>query len=324
MNRVDFIIGRIEEAVNKIYEFDTFTIGATLPPDIYEREDQIRSRLKIRGKVSIKTQILNELRRKFEINTKKKVDFFLPDVSISVDIANGKGVEITAKARTLTLGGRYIKKQRGLPQKQTRCMQCKGIGCGVCNNSGLIGQSVEGIIAHRLVCLTGGNSPRFSWVGSEDRNSLVLGEGRPFFVCMSDPKVRVLKNNLIIDTSEVYATIDAKPQCVPHTPIRFLTKTKIIVESANTITENSLEELNLLKNATVKFQNKDKIITKKIYSIKFRKVKNNQFEITLLADGGFAIKKFVSGHQNTSPNVSEILGNKCETILFDITDVKLQ
>jgi tRNA U54 and U55 pseudouridine synthase Pus10 len=96
------------------------------------------------------------------------------------------------------------------------------------------------------------------------------------------------------------------------------------VESANTITENSLEELNLLKNATVKFQNKVKIITKKIYSIKFRKVKNNQFEITLLADGGFAIKKFVSGHQNTSPNVSEILGNKCETILFDITDVKLQ
>ena len=73
MNRLDFIIGRIEEAVNEHYEFDTFTIGAILPPDIYEREDQIRSRLKIRGKVSIKTQILNELRRRFEINTKKKV-----------------------------------------------------------------------------------------------------------------------------------------------------------------------------------------------------------------------------------------------------------
>ena len=324
MNRLDFIIGRIEETVNEHYEFDTFTIGAILPPDIYEREDQIRSRLKIRGKVSIKTQILNELRRRFEINTKKKVDLFLPDITISVDVANGKAVEVTAKARTLSLAGRYIKKQRGLPQKQTRCTQCKGIGCGVCSNSGLIGQSVEGIIAHQLVCLTGGKFPRFSWVGSEDHNSLVQGEGRPFFVRLSDPKVRELKSNLIIDTPEVYATIDAKPQCVPHSPIRFLTKTKIIVESANTITENSLEELNLLKNETVEFQNKNKIITKKIYSVKFSKIKNNQFEISLLADGGFAIKKFVSGHQNTSPNVSELLGNKCESILFDITDVQLQ
>ncbi len=324
MNRLDFIIGRIEEAVNELYEFDTFTIGAILPPDIYEREDQIRSRLKIRGKVGIKTQILNELRRKFEINTKKKVDFFLPDVTICVDVGNGRGVDVTAKARTLTLAGRYIKKQRGLPQKQTKCTQCKGIGCGVCNNSGLIGQSVEGIIAHQLVCLTRGNSPRFSWVGSEDHNSLVQGEGRPFFVSLSDPKVRVLKNSLIIDTPEVYATIEAKPKCVPQSPIRFLTKTKIIVESADTITENNLEELNLLNNATVKFQNKNKIITKKIYSVKFSMIKTNRFEITLLADGGFAIKKFVSGHQNTSPNVSEILGNKCESILFDITDVHLQ
>jgi len=324
MNRLDFIVGRIEEAVNELYEFDTFTIGAILPPDIYEREDQIRARLKIRGKVSIKNQILNELRRKFEINTKKKVDFFLPDVSISVAVGNGRGVNVTAKARTLTLAGRYIKKQRGLPQRQTTCTQCKGIGCGVCNNSGLFGQSVEGIIAHQLVSLTKGNSPRFSWVGSEDQNSLVQGEGRPFFVRLSDPKVRELKNNLIIDTPEVNATIEAKPRCVPRSPIRFLTKTTIIVESASTISENNLQELDLLKNTPVKFQNKNKVITKKIYSVKFSRINDNRFEITLLTDGGFAIKKFVSGQQNTSPNVSEILGNKCESILFDITDVLLQ
>ncbi len=90
------------------------------------------------------------------------------------------------------------------------------------------------------------------------------------------------------------------------------------------ITENNLEDLNLLNNATVQFQNKDKIITKKIYSVEARKIKDNRFEITLLADGGFAIKKFVSGLQNTSPNVSKIVGNKCESILFDISDVNMQ
>ncbi|MDP9290390.1 MAG: hypothetical protein M3P08_19635 [Thermoproteota archaeon] len=325
MNRLDFIIGRIEETVKEVYEFDTFLIGTILPPDIYEREDQIRARLKIRGKESIKNQLLNELRRKFEIITKKKVDYLLPDVSITVAVGNGMEVNVAAKARTLTLAGHYIKKQRGLPQKQTKCTHCEGRGCGFCNNSGLSGyRSVEGIIAHQLMFLTKSNAPRFSWVGSEDQDSLVSGEGRPFFVRLSDPKVRVLRNNLNINTPEIYAVIEAKPKCVPRSPIRFLTKTKILVESANTITENNLEDLNFLNNATVQFQNKDKIITKKIYSVEARKIKDNRFELTLLADGGFAIKKFVSGLQNTSPNVSKIVGNKCESILFDISDVNMQ
>jgi len=72
MNRLDFIIGRIEETVKEVYEFDTFLIGTILPPDIYEREDQIRARLKIRGKESIKNQLLNELRRNVRNYYKEK------------------------------------------------------------------------------------------------------------------------------------------------------------------------------------------------------------------------------------------------------------
>ena len=134
----------------------------------------------------------------------------------------------------------------------------------------------------------------------------------------------MLKNSLNIDTPEISATIEAKPICVPQSPIRFLTKTKIIVESANTITENNLKELNSLNNTTIKFQNKEKTIMKKIYSVKTRMIKHNRFLLTLLADGGLAIKNFVSGQQCTSPNVSAIVGNKCESILFDISDVHLR
>lgn len=325
MKRLDFIISLMQEEVVEVYEFDTFLIGAILPADIYEREDQIRARLKIRGKENIKNQLLSELRRKFEFITKKKIDYLLPDVSINVTVGEGRHVDVTTKARTLTLAGRYIKKQRGLPQKQSKCMQCKGRGCGFCDNSGLSGyQSIEGIISHQLVCLTKSNAARFSWVGSEDRNSLVSGSGRPFFVSLSNPKVRMLKNSLNIDTPEISATVEAKPISVPQSPIRFLTKTKIIVESANRITENNLEELNLLNNATIKFQNKKKTITKKVYSVKTRMINHNRFVLTLLADGGLAIKNFVSGQQYTSPNVSEIVGDKCESILFDISDVHLQ
>jgi tRNA pseudouridine synthase 10 len=325
MKRLDFIIKIMKEKVADVYEFDTFLIGATLPANVYEREDQIRARLKIRGKENIKNQFCSELRRKFELITKKKVDYLLPDMLISVTVGEERRVDIIPKARSLTLAGRYIKKQRGLPQKQSKCTQCKGRGCRSCDNSGLSGyESVEGIIGYQLMCLTRSTATRFSWVGSEDRNSLVSGNGRPFFVTLFNPKVRMLKNSLIIDTPEISANVGAKPICVPQSPIRFVTKTMIIVESANSINENKLKDLNLLNNATIKFQNKKKTIMKKIYSVKTRMIKHNRFLLTLLADGGLAIKNFVSGQQYTSPNVSAIVGDKCESILFDVSDVHLR
>jgi tRNA pseudouridine synthase 10 len=324
MKRLDFIIKIMKEKVADVYEFDTFLIGATLPATIYEREDQIRARLKIRGKENIKNQFSSELRHKFELITKKKVDYLLPDVLISVTVGEERRVDIIPKARSLTLFGRYIKKQRGLPQKQSKCTQCKGRGCRICDNCGLPWYgSIEGIIGYRLLSLTKSNAARFSWVGSEDRNSLVSGKGRPFFVTLSNPKVRMLKDSVNINTPEISATVKAKPICVPQSPIRFVTKTKIIVESANTINENKLKDLILLNNATIKFRNKEKTIMKKIYSVKARLIKHNRFLLTLLADGGLAIKNFVSGQQYASPNVSAIVGDKCESVLFDVSDVHL-
>jgi tRNA pseudouridine synthase 10 len=325
MKRLDFIIKNMKEKIADVYEFDTFLIGATIPSNVYEREDQIRARLKIRGKENIKNQFCSELRRKFELITKKKIDYLLPDVIINVTVGEERDVDILVKARSFTLAGRYIKKQRGLPQKQSKCTHCRGRGCRFCDNSGLSGyDSVEGIIRYRLLCLTKSNDARFSWVGSEDRNSLVSGNGRPFFVTLSNPKVRMLKNSFNIDTPEISAIIEAKPVCIPESPIRFVTKTEIIVESANTIDENKLKDLNLLNNATIKFQNERKSIIKKIYSIRTRMIKDNRFLLTMLADGGLAIKNFVSGQQYTSPNVSAIVGDKCESILFDVSDVHVR
>jgi tRNA U54 and U55 pseudouridine synthase Pus10 len=53
-------------------------------------------------------------------------------------------------------------------------------------------------------------------------------------------------------------------------------------------------------------------------------IKRNRFLLTLLADGGLAIKNFVSGQQYTTPNVSAIVGDQCESVLFDVSDVRLR
>lgn len=73
MNQLDSIVEKIIESVENKYEFKTFLLGASLPAPLYEREDQIRARFKIRGKESIKKELTKELRIKFIKITKKKL-----------------------------------------------------------------------------------------------------------------------------------------------------------------------------------------------------------------------------------------------------------
>jgi tRNA U54 and U55 pseudouridine synthase Pus10 len=46
--------------------------------------------------------------------------------------------------------------------------------------------------------------------------------------------------------------------------------------------------------------------------------------LTLAADGGLPIKQFVGGEQYCEPNVSMLLGAKCECTTFDILKVDFQ
>ena len=319
MSQLDSIVEKIIDSVEKKYEFNTFLLGASMPSQIYEHEDQIRARFKIRGKESIKKELTKELGIKFIKITKKKVDYLIPDITIKVVIDDQKNADITARAYPIILYGRYIKKCRGLSQKQSKYNKlCGGI-------SGLYGQSsIESIIAKRLISITKGENPKFLWVGSEDQDSLVLGKGRPFFVRISNPRVRKLKRFLKISTDGIYAIINGKSKKIPESPIQFVTKTKILVQSNESLTKNRLAKLKALSNSMVKFRMKSKIVTKKIYSVKVKKINDRHFFLTLIADGGLLIKQFVGGQEYIEPNVSEIIGTRSECIFFDILDVQIQ
>jgi tRNA U54 and U55 pseudouridine synthase Pus10 len=86
MSNIDIINNKILSAVNNVYEFHSFLIGATIPAEYYEREDQIRAKFKIRGKENLKIQLIRELRRKFLKITKTRLDFLTPDISINIAI----------------------------------------------------------------------------------------------------------------------------------------------------------------------------------------------------------------------------------------------
>lgn len=322
MDNLGAIANSILAAV-KGFEFDTFLIGATLSTQLYEREDTIRARLKIRGRESIKHYLTRELGMRLSRLTQKQVEYGKPDITITLTVDKENNVNVAVISRPLTFAGVYIKKSRGLPQKQDRCASCGGKGCNSCNYSGLSGyDSVEGIIANDLVQITGGQTPKFTWMGSEDYSSLVLGSGRPFYVRIFNPKKRKLKNKTIKGNG-----IKAMLNVINDIPVvqpRFTVKTKIHIRCENALTKKILKKLNSLSGSKVSFENKSKIGIKSIYSAHVRQLDSNQFTLTIVADGGLMIKQLVGGEEYMKPNISEVLGTKCKCLVFDILDVKLQ
>jgi len=304
------------------FEFQTFLIGATLPTQIYEREDALRSRLKIRGRESVKNQLTRELGMRLARLAGKKVEYMKPDVTISLMIGKENNVDVTVKSRPLAFAGRYVKKSRGVPQKQNRCPSCEGMGCKSCDYFGLSGyDSVEGVIAKGLVEMTGGQVPKFTWIGSEDQSSLVLGGGRPFYARVFNPKKRKVKKKKIRGSGvqAELSLINEEPELQP----RFRVKTRIQARCIRSLSRQDIKNLNSLAGTEVSFENKWKTATKKIHSARAHRIDDTQFALTMVADGGLMIKQFVGGEEYMKPNISEILGSKCECVTFDILGVEL-
>lgn len=322
MGNLDSTADKIIDAVRG-YEFETFLIGATLPTQIYEREDTMRARLKIRGRESVKSQLTRELGTRLARLARKKVEYTKPDITVSLAIDKENNVDVAVRSRPLALFGRYVKKSRGVPQKQDRCPSCEGRGCDSCNYSGLSGYgSVEGVVAKGLVEMTGGQVPKFSWIGSEDQSSLVLGRGRPFYARVFNPRKRKLKKSRISGNgvTATLSVIEDEPDLQP----RFKVKTKIHAKCERALAREDMKKLNSLAGAEVRFENRNKTASKKIHSARARRLHGIQFALTMVADGGLMIKQFVGGEEYMKPNVSEILGSKCECVMFDILGVELQ
>ena len=127
------------------YSFSSFSVGAIIKPSIVDRDDQIRSKYKLRGIDSVKTDITKELSKSFSRKTKRKINFLDPELTLTVNI---KDATCQVRTKSITISGRYIKKQRGLSQKQKACENCSGKGCRVCGFHGISKfDSVEGIIS---------------------------------------------------------------------------------------------------------------------------------------------------------------------------------
>ena len=161
------------------YSFLSFSVGAMIKPSVVDRDDYIRSKYKLKGIDSVKIDISKELRKLFSRKTRKTVDLLDPDVTFTLNL---KDESCQLRSKSISFSGRYVKILRGLAQKQKSCSNCSGKGCRICNFHGIAEfDSVEGVISQFLFEKFGGSTAKFTWIGGEDKSSLVLGIGRPFF-----------------------------------------------------------------------------------------------------------------------------------------------
>lgn len=303
------------------YSYSSFSVGTIIKPSIIDRDDTIRSKYKLKGIDGIKTDITKELGKLFSRKTKKTFDHLDPEIVFTVNI---KEELCDIRSKSVTLSGRYVKPVRGFSQKQKSCLNCSGKGCRICNFHGITEyDSVEGEISQFLFEKLGGTTAKFTWIGGEDKSSLVLGTGRPFFVKIQNPHKRHLRvksaNLEHVKVKNLKTVFDS-----PKKPLKFNSLTETIIATSSKIDSNLLRKLKILtKKPVVVYEKSGKRSEKRIHSIKYKKRDDNLFTLFFKFEGGLPVKRFVAG-DDVTPGISQILGMSCKCREFDFHDVEVK
>ena len=303
------------------YEFQTYGVGIIIKPSIVDRDDFIRSKYKLKGIDSIKTDIAKELIKLFTKKTQKTLDSFDPEITFTVNL---KDESCQLHSKSITIFGKYIKSERGYAQKQTSCDNCSGTGCRVCDFHGISEfESIEGIISKLIFKKFGGTTTKFTWIGGEDKSSLVLGNGRPFFVKIKNPSKR--KPKLSDKEFDFVSLFNLKLIGEsPKKPLNFNSKIKIKISTSLPINLKNLKKLkDLTTTPIVIYENSGKRYEKKIFGLKYTKNSDNVFTMTVIAEGGFPVKRFVVGN-DVLPNISSLFDNPCVSQEFDFLDILIK
>ena len=250
--------------------------------------------------------------------TKSVVDYHNPDVVFTIDF---KKETCEIKPKALLMQGRYTKHMRDLPQKQKPCDQCDGKGCFACDFHGICEfHSVEGKLAKFFIETFGAQQVKITWIGSEDESSLVLGNGRPFFAKVINPRKRNIRCGKTVDLDGV-SILGIKPiNKIPSDPVRFRTVVVMEVETEKTITPMDLDYLERMTEKPVFLYENSRHHKKSIYSIRAKITSDNSFRVKMESDGGMPLKRLVSGQQ-VEPSISGLLETSCRCVQFDFEKI---
>ena len=171
------------------YELSRLQLGARIPKDQIEEEEEMRKRFGAGGSDALKSGLVStiaqHLNKRLEgvklVNDKPQILALIDVLTLTVEL----------DIRAHYLYGRYLKLERGIPQTRWPCRACKGRGCERCDYTGLqYKKSVQDLIGNPLLELFGSEEHAFHGMGREDIDVRCMGRGRPFVIEMKEPKIR--------------------------------------------------------------------------------------------------------------------------------------
>jgi tRNA pseudouridine synthase 10 len=303
------------------YQFGTFTVGVSVPEGIQEREDELRSDMRLKGSETIKTQAGRLIAAEVSQGLRKRVDRQRPDLTLLADFG---AEEVSATARPLHYYARYTKPGTIL-QRKSLCSHCRGSGCEKCSGTGHEQRpSVERVVGKKLSGFTGSDRMTFTWLGSEDRESRVLPPGRPFLVEVKNPRKRKVPGKFGARIRGGLVSV-SRGRVLPSKPVRlpaFRFRTLIRAVAATRVSPEALAELrSRFRKASVTFERPHNRPTMKTVRRVSARARGRTIFIEAELDGGLPVKRFVSG-ELVSPSVSEVLKTEVGCRTFDIFGVK--
>ena len=235
------IFSKINEIAQKMFEmihfqenysYRSFTIGTTLPYYMFDIEDSIRSHYKLKGIENIKSSFNFKIRNKFKSLSRKKLNITNPDIKINLFISDYNGYSIKILSRSLYLLGRYTKK-KFMAQREKNVLRNNPQN----NYDSIISknQTIQTTIQKTLSKSIRSDRMVFSWYGSEDDNSQVLGKGRLFLVQLINPRQRKIKINKIFMDNGMSFKIIEKKDFLENAKRNFRVKNKIFIKTSDPI-----------------------------------------------------------------------------------------
>jgi len=318
-------------------EFDNYLVGSKIDPSIVEAEESLWVQLKASSSEPIKSEINREVGKLVGMKLNKEVNFKNPDVVAVIDTAYDN---VELQIAPLFIYGRYKKLVRGIPQTRWPCKSCLGKGCEKCGFTGKMYQkSVEEIVAVEVMKYSGGDKHAFHGMGREDVDVLMLGNGRPFVLEISNPIKRhfdlkavkdvvnagdeVFISDLRISTSdEVVRLKDAKLSKTYRILVRLETPAE--KEKINEVVRTFKgREIAQRTPNRVLHRRADKLRKRTVLEIEIKRLWDDMAELEVTAEAGTYVKELIHGDEGrTNPSLAAMLDTKCELVEVDVIGIK--
>ncbi|TFG32220.1 tRNA pseudouridine(54/55) synthase Pus10 [Candidatus Thorarchaeota archaeon] len=312
------------------YEFSTFLVGSVPSSVLVERQDELSARCSILYAETLKSHLNREIGSNLQRILRKEVDFEKPDI---VFVYLMEQDEIRLQVNPIFIYGRYQKLVRGIPQSRWDCKKCKGRGCDDCKGTGRkYPDSISEYIGIPAQLIADGSKFKLHAAGREDVDVLMLGNGRPFVVEISEPRVRSPDLHQLAHEINEQANDKIKVHNLQTADRLTLQKLKekassnvkeyrALITVEQSVTNEILEQAETFFRGTdieqrtptrVSHRRSDLVRKKRIYEIHLKKQDENLLEGVFKVQGGTYIKELISGDDGrTIPSITEKLGTKC-------------